>query len=82
MKCPLTGYHQSCPTSDIPRSYDCLCVSKKLRHVLPWRKDLANEGRECGFVHVSSVDTIYNKFQYPLTDLLEKKSEIGTIIGY
>jgi hypothetical protein len=64
-----------------PRSYDCLCVNKNLRHILPWRGKASNENRECGFVHVSLDDANYVKFTYPVEQFMSKSNEIGIIIN-
>jgi hypothetical protein len=80
-KCPLTGYHQSCPTEGTPRSYDCLCVNRNLRHILPWRgTEASNEGRECGIMHLSVNDQNYIKFKYQAEAFGSELNEIGKII--
>lgn len=77
----MTGYHQSCSTDISPRTYDCLCVSKNLRHILPWRgTEATNEGRECGIVHVSLNDDNYIKFKYKAGAFGSDLHEVGQII--
>ena len=64
--CPLTGYHQACPSVDIPRTNDCLCSTVLVRsnnyrtYIYPdFKRDLSRRfevplGRECAVVHLST----------------------------
>jgi hypothetical protein len=72
--CPLTGYHQACPTGTAPRSYDCPC-----KH---------NQVNSCQFVHLSTnnlhfKDSQRNRYHYSdrdYKDMLTKKNEIYQIL--
>ena len=60
--CPLTGYHQACPSEEVPRTHDCLCstvlvASNNYRqYVYPEYKETLSRrfavprGKECAMV--------------------------------
>lgn len=63
--CPLTGYHNACPGSEVPRSHDCSCTSHimKSNNYQPYEYV---EGRECALIHLSTNMKSYGKELYAL----------------
>jgi hypothetical protein len=47
--CPMTGYHQACPTKESPRSYDCFCDSAAVNPKI------------CGMIHMSTRPIHYRE---------------------
>ena len=67
-KCPLTGYHQACPTGQMPRSYDCICSSHHIREY------------ECSFIHLSTNKESYGKrYKYTYDEYEKMKNERNEI---
>lgn len=72
-KCPLTNYHQACPSDGAIRTYDCNCTSEKVREYT------------CSFVHFTSNKKNFLKFglQYKDSDIdriTSQRNEIGIIL--
>lgn len=77
-KCPLTNYHEACPSNGIARSYDCYCKSKSF------------EDDVCSFIHISTKQEHYNNpddrdenFQYDnqkVSQLLKEENELTALL--
>ena len=83
--CPLTGYHNSCPTDEIPRSHDCLCTSLLVKSN-NWRPYEHRKGRECAVIHLSTNNNSYGRPEYVFTDeeqkeLVASKLELWSIVN-
>lgn len=73
--CPLTGYHQACPTLDAPRSYDCICDNHQTRQN-PWRPFQKNiRNRECAVIHLSTNKNNYKKYRFKPNEVDKMRSE-------
>lgn len=81
-KCPLTGYHQACSTSDIPRTYDCPCQNKVIKNnrARSPNFDPNIRDRECSFLHLSTNPNNYVKYQYEANEVREMKIKRNELI--
>lgn len=71
--CPLTGYHQSCPSDHNVRNYDCMCKTQYYRDF------------NCAFVHLSTNKNTFDKPKATyhgeeLDYIMKVKNEILTIL--
>jgi hypothetical protein len=74
LKCPVTGYHQACPSGQIPRAFDCLCHSKDIFDYI------------CSFVHLSTRADADRNVKSDLSqedwiDATTRTNEIQDILG-
>jgi hypothetical protein len=83
--CPLTGYHNACPSDHSPRSHDCLCHTRLMKSN-NWRPFENRRGRECALVHLSTNIASYGRPEYAFSDeetaeALKSRLEIGTLLN-
>ena len=83
--CPLTGYHNACPSDHSLRSHDCLC-STRLMKSNNWRPYEHRRGRECALVHLSTNIASYGRPEYVFSEeeaaeALKSKLEMGTLLN-
>lgn len=82
--CPLTGYHNACPSETSPRSHDCECSSIRVRsnNRRPYEYW---KGRECGVIHLSTNINSYGRKDYIFNTaqkeaIIQSKLELGLVV--
>lgn len=77
--CPLTGYHQACPMTNLPRAFDCICSSFLFKERVK---------KSCMFIHTSSKLQVFQNPKETYTDpvdllaIQEQRNEISTLLDY
>jgi hypothetical protein len=83
--CPLTGFHQACPSEISPKTHNCECKSLLMR-CNNRRPYTYWKGRECGIIHLSTNARDYGKKGYifnqeQVRGLMQSKLELGMVVN-
>ena len=76
LRCPMTGYHQSCPSQHTPRTTNCICNSVDINEKM------------CTIMHLSTKQEVYDsghmklEVKYDLDEARKMKSELWKIANY